>query len=267
MTLIVINDPKIRLESQKVQKAYLKSIGLHLEGKTNLVAPENIDDFAKKVQEYRPTVKKRADNIVILGSLDDFFDSDEVDIGYYRFHDLYINHKGGVIVGEKPTYNSGAYLPNVDPIKDIDYIISVAKYNENLSRAYNLKSSIDYTGRGNGFPRAIICGFGLDYPRISMGGLTILGGLPEYENFWYSVGWFRTRSNERDRKKLRKLTLETYPDAARIAITETADRIMTEEGIRHVYIEGRPGKANNFTARKKYGSLIYEKMLEYFEEE
>lgn len=270
MSLLVINDTNLYHDDPKLQETFLKSIALNLPGTTNICVPRSIEEYADKVHHYRPRNVKylnRAQNLVILGGIDEYLDPNEADIGYYRLHDLYTSHKGGVIIGDKPSYNSVAYKPNISPFGDMEYLTSLLQYNANFSLQYNMKSSMDYMGRGDSFPRVILYGFGLDYPRISMGGLTILGGLAEYDNFWHNVAWFRTRTRERQRKVMDRISNDLYPNAARIAITEKAHELLTEDGIDHVYIPGRPGKAKTFTERQKYGSLIFEEMLNYYERE
>lgn len=272
MSLVVINNHELYLEKREVQQAYLSRVALNFQGTSNIVVPRNADEFADKVYRYMPysNLKRklpanRKNNLIILGGIDEYFDKEETDIGYYRLHDLFVSHKGGIIVGDKPSYDSVAYKPGLSVTKDIQYIVDITRYNTKFSENINMKSTVDYLGRGDSYPRAIIYGFALDYPKISMGGLTLLGGLTDYENFWHDVGWFRTRNRERQRKVMRRLAYNTFPGAARITITETADRIMTEEDIPHVHIPGRPGKAKTFTERQQYGSLIYEKMLEFYD--
>ena len=75
----------------------------------------------------------------------------------------------------------------------------------------------------------------------------------------------KTRTNVIERRKIQEVAEEIYPDAARIAITETSHRLLDEMGIDHIYLEGRPGKAKTAKERREYSSRISNAFVEYNE--
>lgn len=266
MSLIILNEPSLYNKTKKEKEAALIKYAEHLTGRVKVYEPTSSEDWENVIKKYMPravtksgTHKQSEHNIVLLGGIDRFYSEDDLDPGYVRLADLFISNRGGVVVGEKPSFDSITYYD----AKSHEDAAQWADYLHKWTHTHNYKASVNFLGRGDSSPRAILFGFSLDFPGISMGGLTILGGLHSYDNFWKNCAWMRVRSGPMSRAKVQQISEELYPDAARITITENAHKILTEMGIEHEHIPGRPGKVKTETARKEYANNIFEAFTNY----
>lgn len=264
MPLLLINDETIFDKTPKEQKKHLLEYAKAFKGKVQVVVPKDRDEWATTLKTYKPRneSKKYPYTVVLLGGVDYFYpDKEETDIGYYRLADLIISDKGGVVIGDKPSFDSVSYYKAKNPKDAADY----ATYLHKWAHKHNYLASRNFLGRGDSDVQCILFGFCLDFPKISMGGLNILGGLSTYNDFWKNCAWMKVRTNVNERRKIQEVAEEIYPDAARIAITENAHRVLDELGLDHVFLEGRPGKAKTAKDRREYGSRIFEAFGEYNE--
>ena len=264
MPLLLINDDKIFDMPKTEQKKELLKYAKKFSGKVQTIVPSNRDEWADTIKKYkaRNESKTYPQTVILVGGIDYYYpDKEETDIGYYRLADLIISDRGGIVIGDKPSFDSITYYNTKSHQDAADY----AKYLHNWSHNHNYIASHNFLGRGDMDVSCILFGFCLDFPKISMGGLNILGGLSTYDNFWKNCAWMKTRTNVIERRKIQEVAEEIYPDAARIAITETSHRLLDEMGIDHIYLEGRPGKAKTAKERREYSSRIFNAFVEYNE--
>lgn len=268
MALIVVSDPKLYKESKEKKQEALIPYAESFTGTTRFLEPSSFQEWEYALKNYRPRQitksgihRKSEHNLIILGGVDKFYPDPDTDVGYKRLADLFISNRGGISVGKQPDYDSLTYFKSKDPYKASKH----ANYTHTWAYNHNMAARASFLGRGDAHPRAILFGYSLDFPKISMGGLVILGGLTDYDNFWKDCAWMRVRSGRWARENVKKTATELYPDAARIAITENAHNILTEMGIEHEYLVGRPGVAKTAAQRKQYSNDIYELFTTYNE--
>lgn len=262
MVLIVVNDKELANASSSVKAEYLEKYTKYFNPhQCTFWTPTNYDEYLEAIKKPRPAIKGTQYHLhVVLGFFEQYHSLDTVDIGYFRMHDLFISNRGGIVIGDRPKVSDIAYQPI--NTKDIKKAVDSALYHNKLAFNTNWQVGFSYYIGPCGTPAAILYGFSLEFPKLSLGGLTCLGGLPEYKEFYKRVGWMRIRHSDSGHKHL-KNSFEVFPSCARIAVSKGAHQELNDHNVPHVYLPVQPGKIINMQGRKDFGNAVVEKYEEY----